>query len=338
MADPQETQKRQETVEAVGRLQSFDVTSLPRERELGTVLNFASAVDPAEKLIGLYQRISPEAIGDLPLQQLDALCRRANDDLALLKRILDFQPGQPQPVRDQAIRSLDQGYQAAFAALHPWISYSASKSTDFQGLETQARVAIRDIRAAGDKLAEEMRSQKEEAASILAKIRQAAAEQGVSQQASYFRAEAEDHRREAERWQQYIIWCAVVLVGYSVATLFLHKVPWIRPENAYETAQLAISKVLIFAVLSFMLYLATRNYLAHRHNAVVNKHRQNALLTYEALVKASADASVRETVLSHASACIYAPQDTGYADRGTATGPAAKSVVEMIGGKAVPGA
>ena len=53
-----------------------------------------------------------------------------------------------------------------------------------------------------------------------------------------------------------------------------------------------------------MLYLATKNYLAHKHNAVINKHRQNALMTYKALVDAAKDATNKEVILMHASACI----------------------------------
>ena len=54
---------------------------------------------------------------------------------------------------------------------------------------------------------------------------------------------------------------AVALALYAIATLFFHKWEWLTPANAFETAQLAVSKVLVFATISFMLVLAAKNYL-----------------------------------------------------------------------------
>jgi hypothetical protein len=123
---------------------------------------------------------------------------------------------------------------------------------------------------------------------------------------------------------------AVILGVYAVLTVGLHKIPWIKPDDLYSAVQLAISKVLIFAVLSYVLYLSTKNYLAQKHNAVINKHRQNALMTYEALVDAAKETSNREIILTHASACIFAPQPTGYTGGQSSEGPVAKSVVELL--------
>jgi hypothetical protein len=79
---------------------------------------------------------------------------------------------------------------------------------------------------------------------------------------------------------------SVVLTIYAFASLFLHKWDWMMPTNMYETVQLGISKALIFAVISYMLFLCARNFIAHKHNAIVNKHRQVALQTYTALADA----------------------------------------------------
>ena len=92
----------------------------------------------------------------------------------------------------------------------------------------------------------------------------------------------------------------------------MHKWGWLRPDGAYETAQFVVSKVLLFGVVVYMLVLSARTLLAHRHNAVINRHRYNALLTFNALADAAKGPENRDIVLAHAAACIYAPQDTGY--------------------------
>ena len=93
---------------------------------------------------------------------------------------------------------------------------------------------------------------------------------------------------------------------------------------------MAVSKILIFSVISFILYLSARNFLSHKHNAVVNRHRQNALMTYKALVEAAGEKQqASEAVLLHAAACIYAPQPTGYAGGGSDV-QGATSVIELL--------
>jgi hypothetical protein len=78
-----------------------------------------------------------------------------------------------------------------------------------------------------------------------------------------------------------------------------------------------------------MLFHCARTALAHRHNAVVNHHRENALLTFNALVAAAADEDNRDIVLTHAASCIFAPQDTGYTRHTTSQGSAVQ-VIEAL--------
>ena len=139
MSNEQEEAKRGEAKQSLERMQVFDAVQLIREKELGSVLNFTGAIDSAERLISLYKRISLHILQDLPLQKLNLLWQRANNDYNILNEILEFQPGQPVQQRDALIVKLDTAYGQAFDGLHELISYSASKSTDFQGLESQAR-------------------------------------------------------------------------------------------------------------------------------------------------------------------------------------------------------
>ncbi|WP_319826291.1 hypothetical protein [Thalassovita sp.] len=120
------------------------------------------------------------------------------------------------------------------------------------------------------------------------------------------------HQKEAEVWRKRTGNWAIVLGLFAAATLFLHKCPWIKPENNLEAAQLIVSKVLLFGVVAYMLSLSAKNYLSHRHNEVVNRHRQNALMTYRSLVEAGSTQEARDIILQQAASAIYQQQDTGY--------------------------
>jgi hypothetical protein len=79
-----------------------------------------------------------------------------------------------------------------------------------------------------------------------------------------------------------------------------------------------------------MLYLCAKNFISHKHNAIINRHRQNALLTYTALVEAAGDTPNREVILVQAAACIFSPQGTGYTSESIPPPPGAQSVIEFF--------
>lgn len=147
---------------------------------------------------------------------------------------------------------------------------------------------------------------------VFEEAKKALAEQGVSQQAYYFQQESKEHEAAALKWQSRTVWTAIGLGAYAVVSAFAHKFEWLKPEDTYQAFQLGMSKLLIFAVLAYMLLLSARNFLSHKHNAIVNKHRQNALLTFHALVEAAGTEERRDVILTYAAACIFSPQDTGY--------------------------
>lgn len=332
MPTQQEETVRQACQQSLVRIQQFDPNSLAREEELGRELSFQEVVPAARRLIGLYNQVSQTVLEDFPMTQLNSLRTQADADYNRFEEVLKFSPKQDNAynVHNNLIQQIDTAYQATFNALQPIIAYSTSKSADFKRLETEARAMLQVIEDKANELTKKLEDDKKISEQILEDIRKMAAEQGVSQQATYFRDAAKDHETEATKWQKRTIWLAVVLGVYAVLTIGLHKLPWIKPEDIYQTVQLAISKVLIFAVLSYVLYLSTKTYFAQKHNAVINKHRQNALMTYEAIVDAAKDTPNKEIILTHASACIFAPQPTGYSGGATHEGPVAKSAIELL--------
>lgn len=309
--DEERNKKLDEATKSLERMQTFDSTTLPRVDVLGTAINFTAAIEPANQLIDLYRQLPVEVLSQLPNAILDQIQKQADNDYNILDSILKFEPGSPKADRDGRQQNLVNAYDPTFIRLHPFISYSVRKSTDFSRLERDARSLIQSVTDRAVELQQELEKRRKDADEVLAAVRKVAEEQGVSQQAIYFKNEADKHESEATTWLKTTIILTIVLTVYAVATLFLHKWNFLTPSTAYETTQLAVSKILIFLTISFFLVLSSRNYLAHRHNVVVNRHRQNALATYEALVKASAEAS-RDIVLAKAADCIFSAQATGF--------------------------
>lgn len=328
--------KLDDTKESLERMQRFDAESLARESDLGARFSLTSAVEPAKRLVRLYKQLGASALDDFPDPILTQIKQQADADFNRLKQLLDFAPEEqqnPAHVRDSLVQQVEAAYPSSFQALYMPIAYGASKSIDFQRMENEARASLQAVSDQADEITSQLGLHQQQAEEILQDVRKVAAEQGVSQQAIYFKEEAAEHKAVAGTWQGYTTKLAVGVGVYAISTLFLHKIPLFVPTNAYESTQLVASKLLIFFVLTYMLFLAAKNFLNHKHNEIVNKHRQNALMTFKALADAAKSDESRDIVLAHAASCIFAPQETGYTKHSSVE--SAKPIVELIP-KALP--
>lgn len=320
------------TRESLTRIQQFDAKMLRREDDLGKQMSFSEAVQPAESLIDIYKRIPITAIEDFSDTQLNAISGQANADFNTFQQILDFnlEAANAAAIRTNILASLKARRDALFDVLWQYVAYGVARVTDTSLLETQARATIQSIKDESEKLTRQLVTAKEDADTALATIRSVASEQGVSQQAIYFKQEALDQEELAATWLKYTYWFAAAVGVFAIFSLFLHKFEWIKPANTAEAVQLMSSKFLIFAVLAYLLLMAAKNYASHKHNAVVNRHRQNALLTYRTLAEATAGQGTEDIVLAHAASCIFSPQDTGFTQGKGDQSSGSKSILELM--------
>lgn len=318
-----------ETKDAVRRLQDFETTKLARRDELGP-FHFEAALPYAERLKKLYAQMSLQHLDELPQENLPNIRDNANAVFNIFDNVLKFDPQtveNPRQANDALVESLRGTYPHQFNTLQNVISYLASRQRDFSAIEQQARAAAQGATDQAELLKRQLADAEAEAKRILEEIRKTAAEQGVSQQAKYFADEAKEHTDRAADWLMSTKKWALGLGIYAGATLIMAYIPSLAPENAFEAVQISMSKILIFAVIAYMLFLSARTFLAHRHNAVINKHRQNALLTFNALADGTTSDAQRDVVVTAAANCIYAPQETGY---GRASGATPPQLIEMV--------
>jgi hypothetical protein len=304
----------EEAASSLSRVQQFDPSKLIRRDELGSEMSFEPAEPLAQKVIDLFRQIPVDHLKGLPDNLLQLIKNEADSFFNLVTQVLEFKSSMNNATaqREALISQLGGCYTGYFSNLHNIISYISSQQRDYGALEREARAKIQQATDRADELRSALESHEVEAKRVLEEVKKVAAEQGVSQQAFYFSEESKSHSKEVAKWESRIILLAVIAVAYLGLALFIHKIPYLTPQNTYEAVQLGISKSLIFAVLAYLLILCGRNYLSHEHNAIVNRHRQNALLTFKALADAAAASESRDIVLTHASACIFSPQETGY--------------------------
>jgi hypothetical protein len=320
----------QKTLASVEAIQNLDAQQIARTETLGRSFDFTPAVASFRRVIEFFRQVPLKDIPELPQQQQDALRTYADQTFAIFQRIMSFDPTATSNAageRTGLINEADGAYVTVFNNLYPLISYLAARQRDISAVEREARAAVDAAKLQAAELTERMRTAEEETQRVLTEIRKTAAEAGVSQQAHYFADQAAAHAKSAAQWQKYTVNTALALAGAAALSVVLGF--WVLvPGNPYEAVQLTIGKVLIFSTIAYLLFLSSRTLMAHRHNEVVNKHRQNALLTFNALAEAASSEQTREVVLTHASACIFEPQDSGFTKPGT--GQSGTSLIEML--------
>lgn len=300
-----------DVVADVARLQQFKPESLVRREKLGD-LAFDDAVEPARRLVSIFSKLALSAIPEFPAKQLATIQSEAKSAYALFDQINNFSlsVSDPAQTRSQFIESLRNAYQPAFDKLYPIISYSVARAVDFASLESQARAALQTINDEKQKLLEDLSATAQQANELLNEVRNSAAEEGVTKMARYFGEEADSHKKASNLWLIASVAMSIVVFLYSALTFFLPS--WFSVETKMAAIQLAVSKVLVFGVLVFGLAQCIKIYMAHRHNFVTNRHRQNALRTFTTLAEAGHTAEARDVVLQFSASAIYMPANSGY--------------------------
>lgn len=325
--DSEYVQKVRDSLE---RVQAFDPESLTRRDELGA-LNFLSAVQPAREIISLFQRINPLSLSLFPRPQLEQIQSLSDASFSIFKSMVDFDPeksGNASGERAALLEQIKSQPESISSGLWHHIAFAVATTLDPTAVQQQMRAAMQSFADEKSSAINEIEQLKAQADEVLTRVRDAAAEQGVSQQAQHFRTVAGEHGDESDTWLKYSLISGAVTLGFAAISSISYKIPWLKPVNGIEVAQLVTSKVLIFAVLSYASFVCVRNFLSHKHNKVVNDHRQNSLLTYTAFVDAAPSAASREIVLAHAAASVFTPQETGYVKQEES--PGGRSIMEMI--------
>lgn len=335
MATPEaEAQARNALKTTLDSLSNIRAEDLAREADLGKQLNFSAGIPAFRRLLGLYSDLSTGTLDNLPQSVLTQLQQQAQQALTFFQQVISFNPsqGNPAQARDNLIRQIQDAYDSQFPILEPHLAYSVRRDTDFAELERKARESVKATEKALADQKEALAKGLAEMETALKSVRDAAAEAGVAQHAINFQAESKEHKDEAQKWLR---WTGLVGAFGVVLVLALFVWPF-HPETSFTgaTTPQAIyavaSRLLVFSIFYFALVWCGRNFMAHRHNYIVNKHRQNALATFRAFVAAAGDdKEVKNAVLLQASSSIFTAQPSGYFSK-QAVQPPPTNLVEVI--------
>ncbi len=223
-----------------------------------------------------------------------------------LQQVISGPPG-TDAVGQESARALTTALDGVLEHAAPVVAVSLTDQAQFA-----QRVASLDsiIQSASAKL-QEVDAQRTKAIEGVAAIRNAAGQAGVHKNAAAFAALATKRSDEAGRWFAGIIASAALSVVLVFALVKAY--PLQDGAKASTIVQYVMLRVVGFALASYLLVWAARNYRASRHLAVLNEHRAMALQTFDSfVVTASDDPATKNAVLLEAMRCIFTAGSTGY--------------------------
>lgn len=283
------------------------------------------------KIVLMYRKIDIHSLPDFTPNLLSKLCDQIRNDLSTIKGIEESTT----PARRVASETLiKDAYTRCFDVLLPFISYSAAINLPeafAEKWQTNLNEELQHIKNRADNQFEQFKSQLEESERLSANLKALSAEVGVVKQAVFFEAETNEQFLLAKTWGWRTFWAGLLLGTFAFLSLVASYIPSLKPTDGMQAVQLATGKVLFFGVLAYWVVLSARNFMAHKHNAVVNRHRENALKTFMVLADGAVNSDNKDIVLTHAANCIFGPQETGYAKSSSGGDPSTvKSIVEVV--------
>ncbi|MEX2300473.1 MAG: hypothetical protein WD733_06030 [Bryobacterales bacterium] len=302
---------------------------------MGADLSFEAGVIFFSRTLRLFHSLNEADLDDVSHQTLASLLPIAEKTLKQVQQIREFSlqkyPENPIAVRDQLIAGVRDHYDTVFHQVAPVLAFAVRKGTDFKRLEEQAKEALKKIEDRSIEHEVSLTSARTNAEELVREVRKIAQEAGVSQHAIHFKEEADGQEQSASQWLKATVLLALLtlIVGVAFLIAYFDRIGALTPSQGL---QLAISKIVVFSVLLSATFWAGRTYRAHCHNAVINRHRQNALATFQTFAKAAgSDDQIRNAVLLQATQCIFSPQQTGYVP-GESEGGGIHQVLEIVRG------
>jgi len=289
---------------------SYKIEDLTREEELGAQFSFKEAEEYFVKIIDLFKRVKEVNLQEIPFTPLNSFNAQINQAITYFEQAKTFNPTINNAIntRNAIITNIQNNYDNYYTHSIPILSIGILNSNDLSLERSKMNQLISDLENEKKISKEKSENKLNELNSIIENAKSFATKAGISKHSSVFKTESDFHETESKKWLGYTtkILIAIVLVAIGLAFLGLYF------TESTQLIQFTITKVVVLSALFYGLTLTNRNYKAHKHNEILNKHRQNALTTFETFSNAASDEQTKNAILLETTHSIFSNQQTGY--------------------------
>ncbi len=292
--------------------------------------NFDECWDDLERAFSVLRPLSElplESLLQKTVQNIEAHLTSLRD---AINNTIGFSIKQdaPEHERTRLASDLASRAQATWELIAPWLGYlmfqagdvseSLNKITASRGHVDDALVKF--LKAADIGTGQIM--------SAVTAAKDIAGKAGVGHFTEDFASEAEDFKEVANRW----LWATGVLAGATGIAAFLL---WFLFDAPYfvdvpSLIQLTTMKLIILGLLFTATIWSGRMYKTAKHQETVNKHRANALKTFQAFVEAAIEDSTRDAILMETTRSIFAITPSGFLGDAEKAPDSGSKIIEIV--------
>ena len=323
----------QEKIDSINTL-SDSLTSVPIEKlVINTAswgpINFELAREDLSLTFSLCNHLKSLPISILPDAIANAIIAAITAAGLTINKIklFNIESGTPTTTRDALIAEVKANAENLLNSTKDWIPFLAYQKGDVQKNIEELSNAVVEAKKVLDNSVTDTKKTKNEIDGIIIAAREASASAGVGVFTSDFEGQAGALETQATSWLKYTFYLAITTILAAVAFLFI---PINKDATHAQIFQYMSSKLVLFIVLITATVWCGRIYKALKHQVTVNKHRANALKTFQAFVKAAGDESTRDAVLLETTSSIFSNSPSGYLDTTEVSSESSKRVYEIV--------
>jgi hypothetical protein len=324
----------------ISQIDSMSIEDVVGDARHGAAMSFKEARQPLELIKSFVDQLRFLDGTGLPNRPISKGNSAFQEIVQAVQQIRNFNPSNygNSNLQRTLIQQLFNGYDNLVDAVLPLLLYSNLRASGIKSAEANIYQVLADVQ----KQQSETERLVNESKDLLAAQKKLSAEIAITGYGTLFAKEAQEHGNAAKLW----LGVTGVLAGltatagwwnYRTSVNLLNQFASLPSSQVASvptsiTLQFTVAKVILFTIGLSAAYWSARVYRSHRHNSIVNKHRANALTSFEQFVVSAEDKEVKNAVLLQTTTCIYAPQPTGFSSGNDTDGESSLKILEIFRG------
>jgi len=282
----------------------------------------------------------------LPEEKQKDITRAISGFFGVIDRIVAFSPqiANPQGERDNLMKELKNQYKELFEKLllplnafqSGHISLSQELEKELENVADKINKRYEDLETRSVEALKKVEAQQKQSEELLKAMQEAAAKGSVGTFAGIFSEQANSHQISSRIWLWVSMGAAVAMFSFLYFIFQDLRLTLSTGTELSLALQILFSKLILISFASVVFAKLIKNYNAHMHLFILNKHRENSLKTFQSFVQATDDQKVKDAILLQATNTIFSSGDTGFisqSQKEPTTGIEITKVIEQINSK-----
>jgi hypothetical protein len=292
----------------IDAIMNFETSNLTKP-ELGdlTFAELAPKLELLKKYLNEFSKIDPQIIPKETYNGIIAKSKAVNQQLIEVSKFSLRERSNPVIVREAILKNFDQQYDELLPKL---LVIQNLKEITPSNFDKRNRSLEQLFTKYEELIGQKFKDFNKTIEETTTAVEEATKTRGVSVFAEIFESESKAYSSNATNWLIATIFLLIITVAASIWLLFIQK----DGEFGFDHIQFMITKILIVSALFYGISLCIKNYKAQKHNELVNRHRFNALKTFQTFTTSTDDKRTKDVILLEATHTIFGHQTTGYND------------------------